>query len=53
MKKVQIKVSGCDDTTIVEMEVSELEFAFLERLAALTKETSTYGCMPVITLEVI
>lgn len=50
-KTVQVIVCGCDDETTFDMEVTILELEFLTRLAAKSKETSTYGCMPVIVIE--
>lgn len=50
MKRYEISVDGCDDSTIVEMELNELELEFLKRFSKLVNETSTYGCMPTIDL---
>lgn len=51
MKRYKISVDGCDDSTVVEMELNELELDFLKRFSKLVNETSTYGCMPTIYLE--
>ena len=51
MKRYKVSVDGCDDSTIVEMELNELELDFLKRFSKLVNETSTYGCMPTIELE--
>ena len=51
MKRYKVSVDGCDDSTVVEMELSELELDFLKRFVKLVNETSTYGCMPTIYLE--
>ena len=51
MKKYQIKVSGCDDTTYVEMELDEKEFKLIYKLAELSHKNSSYGCMPVIKID--
>lgn len=47
---VEISVDGCDDSTIVTMEMSNDEYNFLQKLAELVNETSYYGCMPTIQL---
>lgn len=46
--KVRIYIVGCDDTTAINMEISEEEEKFLEKLCDLSIETSTYKCEPVI-----
>ena len=43
-----VVLAGCDDSTTMEIAVTIEERAFLERLAKLSEETSTYGCMPVL-----
>ena len=47
---VEISVDGCDDSTIVTMEMSNDEYGFLQRLADLVSEASYYSCMPTIRL---
>lgn len=49
---VEISVDGCDDSTIVTMEMSNDEYVFLQRLADLVNETSNYRCMPTIELTI-
>lgn len=49
--KIKIIVSGCDDTTYVETEVTEDEAAFLKKIAELITEASTYACMPRMQVE--
>ena len=51
--KVRIEVRGCDDSTIVEMDVTPEEHEFLENLQREVNDTSTYGCMPKLYLEEI
>lgn len=48
MKRYEISADGCDDSTVVEMELNELELDFLKRFSKLVNETSTYTCMPTI-----
>lgn len=51
MSKYTIIVSGCDDNTYVDMELSPEELAVIERLAAATKEASTFACEPVVEVR--
>ena len=51
MKHYEISLEGCPITTVVEMELNELELDFLKRFSKLVNEASTYGCMPTIYLE--
>ena len=48
MAKLWIALNGCDDTTRFQMEVTEAEKAFVERMCAASQLASTYGCMPVM-----
>lgn len=48
---VEISLSGCDDSTTFDMDVTEAELAFLTRIAELAEATSDYGCMPVLRIE--
>jgi hypothetical protein len=48
---VNISIDGCDDSTCFNIEVSEEEFKFLQRIAALSGEHSDYQCMPVIVVQ--
>lgn len=43
---VAILLRGCDDETYFTMECTEEQREFLEKVAAKSQETSTYGCMP-------
>lgn len=47
---VEISVNGCDDSTIVTMEMSNDEYGFLQRLVDIVNEASHYSCMPTIRL---
>ena len=49
-KKYRISVHGCDDSTIIEKELTEDELKTIQSVAAEVTETSEYGCMP--TMEV-
>ena len=49
-KTVKIKLAGCDDSTVVTLEVDIKELAILNRVAKLSQEISEYNCMP--TMEI-
>jgi len=53
LKLYRIALHGCDDSTIFEMELTDEEFALAERIAAKSEETSSYGCMPTMVIELI
>lgn len=44
--KIKVVLSGCDDSTYIEMEVTAVEFALINRIADLSDEASEYGCQP-------
>jgi hypothetical protein len=46
-----INVHGCDDTTSFEIELTDEEAAVAKRIADKCTETSTYGCMPTMTVD--
>jgi len=46
MKRVQIRLCGCDDETELLMDVTDEQRAFLEELAKRSAEASEYGCQP-------
>lgn len=49
--KYAINVQGCDDNTEVVMELTPDEWDIIARLTALINATSTYGCMPTMSLR--
>lgn len=51
--KMRIILSGCDDSTVVEMDVTPKELEFLEDLQREVNDTSSYACMPKLELEEI
>lgn len=53
MNKVNIELIGCDDTTEFEIEVTEEEIKFLDKLKKLSAEISRSSCMPVLEFETI
>lgn len=50
-KKYRISVHGCDDSTIIEKELTEDELKTIQSVAAEVTETSEYGCMPIMIIE--
>lgn len=44
--KYKITVSGCDDHTTIEIELSEEQFNFLSMIAKEITDASKYECMP-------
>ena len=45
-KKFIITIEGCDDETVFTMELDDKEKELVEEIMRLSKETSTYNCMP-------
>ena len=50
-KKYRISVHGCDDSTIIEKELTEDELKIIQSVAKEVTETSEYGCMPTMEVE--
>ena len=50
---VHIIIKDCDDWTEFDIECSNDNLKFLEKLSKKSKSTSTYGCMPTIEFEVV
>jgi hypothetical protein len=51
--KYEIRLEGCDDSTIFIMELDENEKILVEEISRLSKKASTYGCMPVLHINPI
>ena len=49
--KYQISVDGCDDSTVVEIELTKEEKEFMDKFIKLVNKTSTYGCMPTMSIK--
>jgi len=49
--KYTIGLHGCDAETIFDIDLTNTEKAVLDRVAELAKNTSTYACMPTMTIE--
>lgn len=45
-----ITLKGCDASTTVTVELHRGYLAFLEHVAALTRQASEYGCQPTMTV---
>ena len=53
MKRYRTLLKGCDDTTIMDVELTDELFQFCTELAELSDEKSTCSCMPVMEIEEI
>lgn len=51
MEKYQIRLLGCDDETWFDVEMNEEQLEFLEKISKKSKETSTYNCMPILSIN--
>ena len=49
--RYEITLLGCDDWTVFQMNLSQEEFKLVKKIEEISKETSTYICMP--TLEIV
>lgn len=49
--KFIISLCGCDDESVVIMDVSAEELEFLQNLKEKIDEVSTYSCMPILLLQ--
>ena len=53
MKKYKIGIHGCDDSTYVEMELSDEQFKIISLLCEKCTDNSTYGCMPTMQIDAL
>jgi hypothetical protein len=51
MKRYIIQVLGCDDRTVIEMDLDDAQAAFVGEICKQVTAASTYGCMP--TMEIM
>ena len=51
VRRWNIGLHGCHDSTCFEMQLTDAEVETLRKVAAKAEETSTYGCMPTMTVE--
>lgn len=47
----RIVLSGCDDTTYVDLDLTAGELACAQRIARESERQSNYGCMPTMRVE--
>ena len=47
----EISVHGCDDSTTIKQELTFEEYELLKEIAEKITNTSTYGCMPTMTVR--
>jgi acid stress-induced BolA-like protein IbaG/YrbA len=50
-KGYTVYVSGCDDSTVFTIALTDEEAAGMKRVVQKCNETSTYGCMPTMSIE--
>ena len=50
-KDYVITLEGCDDDTEIEIWLTQQDFELIKRVEILSKEKSTYGCMPTLVIE--
>lgn len=51
MKNIEIVLHGCDDSTKMEITVSQEELKFLKMIANLSKLKSTYSCQQTLSIQ--
>lgn len=51
LHRIQVTISGCDDQTLFEVELTDTEYKGIRGLAALSRRNSEYGCQPIIVLR--
>jgi hypothetical protein len=51
LKLHKISVHGCDDSTEVEMMLTEVQAAFLKLVAHVICDKSSYKCMPKMEIK--
>lgn len=49
---VEIELVGCDDTTEIDMRVTLQELEVLQRVSKMSREISTYSCMPIMEIKI-
>ena len=45
-----ITLHGCDDSTKIEMDITDAEHEFLQRMSDHVLDASKYGCMPTMSV---
>jgi hypothetical protein len=46
----EIRLAGCDDTTVFVMDLTDDEAALAERVAARARQSSEWDCQPRMTI---
>lgn len=49
--RVRVSLNECDDTTEMDIDVTSEQLAFLQMLAKLSEATSSYQCMPTLSVR--
>lgn len=52
-KMYKIGLIGCDDSTYIDIELSDAEFELMKRISALSEQESSYQCMPTMSVRLI
>ena len=52
-KRYIIAVYGCDDSTIIERELTDDELKLVQSIAKQVTEASEYDCMPIMEIETV
>ena len=50
-KDYVVCLKGCDDSTEFGVKLTDAEFALLDKIADLSKETSYHNCMPTLLIR--
>lgn len=45
-----IKIHGCDDATVMDVELTDQEWNVITRLGLATRDVSDYGCQPTLSV---
>lgn len=52
-KFYKITLQGCDDSTYIPIKLDDSSVQSMEELSKLSKRYSSYGCMPIMSIEEI
>ena len=50
--KIEVRLKGCDDTTTLELNVTDDEWSLLTRVELLSEQASDSGCQPTLHVSV-
>ena len=50
--KIEVRLKGCDDTTTLELDVTDDEWSLLTRVELLPEQASDSGCQPTLHVSV-